>query len=273
MQIPKNWCVLKYKKLQAPENDDHGWSARNEMFHPFRKMKWMFVLGCYFFAFPNLIYASPIIATHFELVCDAAAREAANETGVPLDVLMAITRTETGRTSGGATRPWLWTVNIEGRGDWFDTKSDALTYVFNHFKAGARSFDIGCFQINYRWHGAYFTSIEEMFDPLSNARYAASFLRALFDESGNWTVAAGAFHSRTAVHADRYMVRFGSMLAELDSQEDKEPAQFSSSRVNRRDNSFPLLQQGHTSGIASLVPLSSVEGVRPVIDLSSGGGI
>jgi hypothetical protein len=198
--------------------------------------------------------------------CDEAARVAAQESGVPLPILLAITRTETGRTVNGTTYPWPWTVNMEGRGVWFDTRIEALAYVFDHFKTGARSFDVGCFQINYRWHGARFASIEDMFDPLANARYAASFLNSLYEESGDWNVAAGAFHSRTAVHADRYMVRFGSMMEEL---EPIDTAAFQSSpqaQFAHRTNRFPLLQQGQTSGLASLVPLDSVQGVVPVID-------
>src|SRR6056297_2407601 len=51
-------------------------------------------------------------------VCDAAAAEAARRSGVPVAVLRAITRTETGRPgrSGGGLDPWPWTVNMEGIG-------------------------------------------------------------------------------------------------------------------------------------------------------------
>lgn len=195
--------------------------------------------------------------------CDAAARRAAQETGVPLDVLMAITRTETGRTKGGVTQPWPWTVNMEGHGIWFETRAEAQAYVFHHFKNGARSFDVGCFQINYRWHGAGFASIEEMFDPASNARYAAAFLKTLHAESGDWMTAAGSFHSRTAIHADRYLVRFGSMLAELGPQE---AISRSSDAAGHRPNRFPLLQKGQPAGFASLVPRATADRVTPVID-------
>jgi hypothetical protein len=167
------------------------------------KLKFMFLLGLYCTILADPAQATTTIMSRFDLVCDAAAQHAAEKTGVPPDVLMAITRTETGLAKGGVMQPWPWTVNMEGRGVWFDTKSEALEYVFDHFKTGARSFDIGCFQINYRWHGAHFESIEEMFDPSSNAIYAAVFLRKLYAESGDWTVAAGNFHSRIPARADR----------------------------------------------------------------------
>ena len=151
------------------------------------------------------------------ILCDDAARTASYESGVPLAVLQAITRTETGRTTNEGVQPWPWTVNMEGRGVWLESRNEAELFVYDHFKTGSRSFDVGCFQINYRWHGANFSSIEEMFDPLANARYAALFLKSLFKESGSWNSAVGAFHSRTATYADRYMVRFGEILSNIET--------------------------------------------------------
>lgn len=149
------------------------------------------------------------------MVCDRAAQKVAQETRVPLNVLRAITRTETGRGSADGMKPWPWTVNMEGRGIWFDTEQQAQVYVFRHFKKGARSFDVGCFQINYRWHGHAFSSIEQMFDPMENARYAALFLRELHTELGDWTRAAGAYHSRTHKHAARYLRRYAEIHEHL----------------------------------------------------------
>lgn len=149
-------------------------------------------------------------------LCDQAAISAARLTGVPVDVLLAITRTETGRQTSDGISPWPWTVNMEGRGQWFDTRDAALAHIFEHFKRGARSFDVGCFQINYKWHGAAFASIADMFDPNANARYAAEFLSRLYAETGDWTSAAGAYHSRTPEFADRYEARFERILGETD---------------------------------------------------------
>ena len=141
-------------------------------------------------------------------LCDRAAVVASRSQGVPLDVLRAITRTETGRASDRGLEPWPWTVNMEGAGRWFATEDAARSYVFSNFKAGARSFDVGCFQINYKWHGAAFRSIDEMFDPVLNAEYAARFLLQLYQELGDWTAAAGAYHSRTPELARAYAARF-----------------------------------------------------------------
>lgn len=147
-------------------------------------------------------------------ICDAAAIRAARQTGVPTDVLRAITRLETGR--GGGAEPWPWTVNHAGDGTWFKTEDEARSYVFSKVKQGASNLDIGCFQINYRWHSEAFRSLDEMFDPDRNAAYAALFLSQLFAEFGNWTEAAGAYHSRTPEFADRYKARFRTVQAQLE---------------------------------------------------------
>lgn len=148
-------------------------------------------------------------------LCDRAAAIASRSKGVPLDILLAISRTETGRSRGSNLQPWPWTVNMEGTGRWFSTLDEARSYVFQYFKNGARSFDVGCFQINYRWHGSKFRSIDEMFDPIINAKYAAEYLTALFQEFGNWPDAVGAYHSRTPELAERYTARYNKIRAKL----------------------------------------------------------
>ncbi|MBD3665515.1 transglycosylase SLT domain-containing protein [Sulfitobacter sp. TSTF-M16] len=199
-------------------------------------------------------------------VCDLAAKRAAQQTGVPLNVLRAITRTETGRRTSLQLQPWPWTVNMEGNGVWFDTESEAHVYVFRHFKRGARSFDVGCFQLNYKWHGQAFDSIEQMFDPVKNAVYAAGFLKRLHAELGDWNKAAGAYHSRTHKYAARYMKRYAANYANL-----QEPEQVSPLDGPYRANRFPLLRARDGGAAAgSLVPLDTAAGV-PFFSPRDGG--
>ncbi|WP_171097850.1 transglycosylase SLT domain-containing protein [Ruegeria sp. HKCCD7255] len=152
-------------------------------------------------------------------ICDQAARHAAQAERVPLDILRAITRVETGRAKDGQLIPWPWAVNVEGQGYWFGSEAEAKAYVFKIFKSGTRSFDVGCFQINYRWHGNAFRSIDAMFDPHENAEYAARFLKQLYAELGSWPAAAGAYHSRTPDLAQAYTSRFQTVLAQLGAAE------------------------------------------------------
>ena len=136
--------------------------------------------------------------------CDVAAAQAARQTGTPIEVLRAIGRVESGRTTDAGFHPWPWTVNVEGRGRWFESRLAALSYLRQRQADGSRSFDVGCFQINYRWHGDAFSNLDAMFEPMENALYAATFLGDLYQEFGDWPKAIGAYHSRTEIHATRY---------------------------------------------------------------------
>lgn len=214
------------------------------------------------------------------VICDQVAQLAAAQTAVPISVLKAISLTETGRTRGRSFRPWPWTVNMEGKGLWFDSRAEAKAYVDKEFARGARSFDIGCFQINYKWHGDAFASIDEMFDPLANALYAARFLQRLRIEQGSWGKAAGAYHSRTKQFAESYQARFerirGPLLAQdgqgipdipdivLAAGDGQEPGAPAVPRVNR----YPLLRAGGVGALGSLVPLGG-QGTGPLFGARS----
>lgn len=189
------------------------------------------------------------------LVCDHAALKAARQTGVPISVLKAITRTETGRTRDGTLQPWPWTVNMEGDGHWFDARSAAQDYTERHFQRGARSFDVGCFQLNYRWHHQGFPSLEAMFDPERNALYAAEFLRDLYAEFGDWSRAAGAYHSRTPKFATRYRARFDRIHASIADDQTPPP---SAKPVTTRSSLQPgaFFAVSTAPGPGSLVPLA-----------------
>lgn len=203
-------------------------------------------------------------------MCDRAAVRVANTSGVPLDVLRTISRVETGRAAASGLQPWPWTVNMEGTGRWFSTLDEARSYVFLHFKRGARSFDVGCFQINYKWHGEAFRSIDDMFDPLLNAQYAAEFLTTLYREFGNWPDAAGAYHSRTPKFADKYSARFDRIRAGLSggselalAYRDDDGRLFD---INRRESTAILGPRPLTTGqitLGSLVPITRQPEVSP----------
>ena len=60
-----------------------------------------------------------------------------------------------------------------------------------------------------------FPSLEAMFDPDTGADYAAQFLQSLYGERGNWSAAAGAYHSQTPSRASVYRARFDRILAGL----------------------------------------------------------
>jgi hypothetical protein len=151
----------------------------------------------------------------YAALCERAIVTGARRGGVPVEVLHAIALTETGRNLGGRLRPSPWAINREGQGHWFRTREEALGFARASIAAGRPSFDVGCVQINYRWHGHAFPSIEAMLDPEWTATYAAQFLRTLYEERGSWSAAAGAYHSLTPDLANTYRTRFDRILANL----------------------------------------------------------
>ena len=90
---------------------------------------------------------------------------------------------------------WPWTINAAGKGQWFETADDALRAVRALMEGGTRSIDIGCFQINMLHHPQAFQTLEQGFDPMANAAYAARFLAGLQARTGSWDAAVAAYHS------------------------------------------------------------------------------
>jgi hypothetical protein len=150
--------------------------------------------------------------------CGEWAMIAAQEAGVPVDLMRAIARVESGRRDaaqpGRSHPPWPWTVGTGSGGRWFATAREARAFALARLAAGDEV-DIGCFQLNHRWHGRAFESLDAMFAPDRNARYAARFLAALHAEFGDWTRAAAAYHSRTPEHGRAYLARLAAVLGTM----------------------------------------------------------
>ena len=208
-----------------------------------------------------LALAQPALADPASL-CDAAAQKASEATGVPLKILLAITRVETGRSEGDSLRPWPWAINRAGEGNWYDTAEQAIAAATAALAEGARNFDVGCFQLNHRWHGDAFPSLAAMFDPDTNASYAADFLVQLFEQNGNWADAVSAYHSSTEEFATAYLARVKDVVnAELGG-----PSVAPEAIAMPRENNFPLLNGGQAGTAGSIVPVLMM--TRPLI----GGG-
>ena len=126
-----------------------------------------------------------------------AKQEAAH--GIPRHLLRAISIAESGRwlRSRKATLAWPWTVTSGGKGTYYKSKSAAIRAVRKLQRRGVRNIDIGCMQVNLRYHPKAFKSLGQAFDPQTNAAYAASFLRKLRDDKRSWSQAVKRYHSAT----------------------------------------------------------------------------
>lgn len=221
--------------------------------------------GTFAFAMLVILLYSPAHSGENPNPCDLAAQHAAQNSDVPLELLMAISRVETGRQRDGTTEPWPWAINQGGEGHWFETADQAISFANDLLSQDIVNFDAGCFQINLHWHSKNFGSLEDMFDPQTNATYAATYLTELFQSEGGWPQAVAAYHSRSPEQAQTYLTKVEAALTELRATGAVPPASedmMAAADIVPRVNRFPLLQAGARGTAGSLVPLT--EGAMPL---------
>lgn len=148
--------------------------------------------------------------------CRAAVAVAERAGNIPAGLLGAIARVESGRRDAvtGQMEPWPWTANVEGTGYFYPTKAAAIAAVRQFQAEGAQSIDVGCMQVNLQQHPRAFPNLEVAFDPAANAAYAARFLNELHDQTGDWSRAAGMYHSATPSIGAEYQRKVMAALPE-----------------------------------------------------------
>jgi hypothetical protein len=141
-------------------------------------------------------------------LCETAVTSAEYANRLPPRLLGAISLTETGRVDPDSLRlrPWPWTIDAEGEGQFFATREAAIAAVKALQARGVRSIDVGCLQVNLLDHPDAFASLEAAFDPQKNADYAARFLNSLYAANRDWNAAIAAYHSETPALGDAYRV-------------------------------------------------------------------
>jgi soluble lytic murein transglycosylase-like protein len=123
--------------------------------------------------------------------CEREMARAAQSENIPLAVLYSVGLTETG--AKGRLQPYA--MNIDG----VAVASASLPEAIAKFDAararGAKFIDIGCMQINHRFHGRHFASLAAMFDVRENVAYAARFLKELRAREPSWTLAVARYNA------------------------------------------------------------------------------
>ena len=125
---------------------------------------------------------------------------------IPQDTLYSISLQETGKIHSDKKMKiaWPWTVNVEGKGYYFDTKREAVIFVRDQLRTGKESIDVGCMQVNLKHHPEAFHSLDQAFDPKSNIAYGAKFLVSKYEQLGSWAKAIGHYHSATPHLGEKY---------------------------------------------------------------------
>lgn len=142
-------------------------------------------------------------------ICLQAARRTERRERIPAHLLGAIALAESGRydRDSGENFAWPWTVTVNGKGRYFDTKAEAAAEVEILLTQGIKNIDVGCMQVNLHYHWDAFDTLEDAFDPMTNAAYAAGYLKTKRKEAPTWISAAGAYHSTTPENARPYRVK------------------------------------------------------------------
>jgi tetratricopeptide (TPR) repeat protein len=128
---------------------------------------------------------------------------------IPAGLLTAISLAESGRPMGPDNNlvAWPWTINVNGRGQYFETKDEAVAATRKLLDDGQRAIDIGCMQVNLRYHPNAFRTVEDAFDPATNVAYGAKFLTELHGLQGSWTKAVERYHSSDDGRREQYRDR------------------------------------------------------------------
>ena len=188
-------------------------------------------------------------------LCQRATASAEHESGVPDQLLDAISRVESGRydQDQGAVRAWPWTINAEGQGHFYASKAEAVEAARQFRARGIQSMDVGCTQINLMFHPTAFSSLEEAFDPGHNASYAARFLMDLFHQTGSWPHAAAAYHSQTPELGTDYQHKVLEAWADpIDRPTAPGPARGASPRTSEFHRQLATLSSPSPAGAGSV---------------------
>ena len=150
-------------------------------------------------------------------LCEIAADKAEADYQIKPNLLQTIASVESGRWNAEAGKrvAWPWTVHAKGKGRYYKTKAEAIAAVQDLQRRGITNIDVGCMQINLKYHGTAFKNLDEAFDPQKNANYSAQFLRSLYKRNKqNWTKTAMHYHSRNLRRGTSYKNRLEKHYAE-----------------------------------------------------------
>lgn len=199
--------------------------------------------------------------------CEAHAAAAGREAGIPDGLLPAIARVESGRKG----RAWPWTLNQGGKGSFHPTKADALAALAEFRARGVENVDLGCMQINWRWHSQEFADAASMLDPATNTRYAARFLRQLHDRFGDWDSAVAAYHSANPTRGAAYGRKVAAARDRIEAEGSETDPVLAVAEADADPSPAPEPKQSLTRGLLALSG-RPVIGKAPAGDLRQTGG-
>ena len=140
-------------------------------------------------------------------LCENTIESVELQTDIPNGLLLSIGKAEAIRKINNKYIIWPWTINHAGKSLFFDNKEQMKNYVFKNLKRKDFNIDVGCMQINIKWHKNNFKKISDMFEVNPNISYAASFLKQLKNKHGSWDKAIKHYHSSDPKKNNPYLIK------------------------------------------------------------------
>ena len=164
------------------------------------------------FTISFLILAKEAFADNIDKLklCENTIESIELQTDIPKGLLLGIGKAEAIRKINNKYIIWPWTINHAGKSLFFDTKKQMSNYVFKTLKRNDFNIDVGCMQINIKWHKNNFKKISDMFEVNPNISYAASFLKQLKNKHGSWDKAIKHYHSSDPKKNNPYLMKVKS---------------------------------------------------------------
>jgi len=145
-------------------------------------------------------------AAEIKSKCEDVIRNIESITDIPSGLLLGIGKAESGRIlKNNEMVIWPWTINHAGKSLFFDNKIQMKSYLLKHTEKGDNNLDVGCMQINLKWHKQNFKDIKDMLAIEPNISYAASFLIQLKNKHGSWKKAIKHYHSSDPIKNKPYL--------------------------------------------------------------------
>ena len=149
-------------------------------------------------------------------LCENKIQNIEIQTDIPKGLLVGIGKAEAIRKINNKYIIWPWTINHAGKSLFFENKEQMNNYVFKNLKRNDFNIDVGCMQINIKWHKNNFKKISDMFEVNPNISYAASFLQQLKNKYGSWDKAIKHYHSSDPKKNKPYLIKVKSFWKKVE---------------------------------------------------------
>lgn len=112
--------------------------------------------------------------------------------------------------------PWPWTINVQGKSMYFQSREEAYKKIMEYISAGVTSIDIGLTQINWKYHSKHFSSPWDALQPSKNIQVSQHILTTLHQRLGDWGATIKCYHNCVdPVRGMRYLQGFAKQYDEI----------------------------------------------------------